>query len=35
LPDQTAFILGLADTPVRYRALLVRRAAQLTKPDRC
>jgi hypothetical protein len=31
VPDQAAFILGFADTLVHYRALLARRAAQLTR----
>ncbi len=31
VPDQAAFIVGFADTPVQYRSLLARRAAQLTR----
>jgi hypothetical protein len=30
VPDQAAFIVGFADTPAQYQALLSRRAAQLT-----
>jgi hypothetical protein len=30
-PDLAAFIVGFADTPAQYRALLARRAAQLTR----
>ena len=29
--DLAAFIVGFADTPAQYRALLARRAAQLTR----
>jgi hypothetical protein len=31
VPDLAAFIVGFADTPAQYRALLARRAAQLTR----
>jgi hypothetical protein len=31
VPDQAAFIVGFADTPAQYQALLSRRAAQLTR----
>jgi hypothetical protein len=31
VPDLAAFIIGFADTPAQYRALLARRAAQLTR----
>ena len=31
VPGLAAFIVGFADTPVQYRALLARRAAQLTR----
>jgi hypothetical protein len=30
-PDLADFIVGFADTPAQYRALLARRAAQLTR----
>ena len=30
-PSLAAFIVGFADTPAQYRALLARRAAQLTR----
>jgi hypothetical protein len=30
-PDLAAFIVGFADTPVQYRTLLARPAAQLTR----
>jgi hypothetical protein len=30
-PDLAALIVGFADTPAQYRALLARRAAQLTR----
>jgi hypothetical protein len=31
VPDLAAFIVGFADTSAQYRALLARRAAQLTR----
>ena len=31
VPDLAAFIVGFADTPAQYRALLARRAAHLTR----